>query len=145
MLTHFITASAYHENPELNLNHSLGITYSGLMNASQVMGTWQRYQNKDINEDVLTCYGHRDGGGGTTPQMLEEGQRLAGGVGRCPVVKQAGARGFFHRLEQNLEGRKMPKRSGELHPESHRRTYASMTGNKKQNRRSGLLLGEAKL
>ena len=27
------------------------------MNASQVMGTWQRYQNKDINGDVLTCYG----------------------------------------------------------------------------------------
>ena len=145
VLTHFITTSAYCKNPELNPNRSFGTTYNGLMNASQVMGTWQRYQNKDINGDVLTCYGHGDGGGGTTPQMLEEGRRLAKGVGRCPVVKQTGVREFFHRLEQNLEGKKVPKWSGELYLEFHRGTYTSMARNKKQNRKSEFLLGEAEL
>lgn len=143
VLAYFITTSDYCRDPELNPKRSFGTTYNGLLNAGQVMGTWQRYQNKEINEDVLTCYGYGDGGGGTTPQMLEEGRRLAGGVGRCPVVRQSGVREFFRRLEANLEGKKIPKWCGELYLEFHRGTYTSMARNKKQNRKCEFLLGDA--
>lgn len=143
VLAYFISTGDYCKDPEWNPKRSFSTTYNGLLNAKQVMGTWQRYQNKDINEDVLTCYGHGDGGGGTTPQMLEEGRRLAKGVGRCPIVKQSGVREFFHRLEANLEGKQIPKWSGELYLEFHRGTYTSMARNKKQNRKSEFLLGDA--
>ena len=29
----------------------------------QVAGAWDRYQNKDLNDEVLVTYGHGDGGG----------------------------------------------------------------------------------
>ena len=35
------------------------------------MGGWHRYQNKDINNDILVCFGYGDGGGGPTRAMLE--------------------------------------------------------------------------
>ena len=28
------------------------------------MGGWQRYQNKEMNNDILIAYGYGDGGGG---------------------------------------------------------------------------------
>ena len=38
------------------------------------MGGWERYQNKDINNDILIAYGYGDGGGGPTRDMLETTQ-----------------------------------------------------------------------
>ena len=31
-----------------------------------LLGGWERYQNKDINNDILVSYGYGDGGGGPT-------------------------------------------------------------------------------
>lgn len=66
VLSHLITTKNYlpYLQELTNQNHST--TYNGLENASQLMGTWQRYQNKDLSKKVLTCYGYGDGGGGTT-------------------------------------------------------------------------------
>lgn len=139
VLAYFITTSDYCIHPELVGNRSFSTTYNGTLSASQVMGTWQRYQNKGINQDVLTCYGWGDGGGGSTAAMVEEGRRLRHGVGRCPVVKQTSIKEFFHLLERNLEGKHVPKWSGELYLETHRGTYTSMAQNKKYNRRCELL------
>ena len=41
-----------------------------------IMGGWMRYQNKDINNDILISYGYGDGGGGPTREMLETSIRM---------------------------------------------------------------------
>ena len=41
-------------------------TYNGILHPDALMGGWKRYQNKDINNDILISYGYGDGGGGPT-------------------------------------------------------------------------------
>lgn len=134
ILTYFITTTNYDLYPELNQKPNFNTTYNGLQNANQIKGTWQRYQNKNLTTDVLTCFGHGDGGGGTTPEMLEENKRLEYGVCEVPTTKQTFVKDFFHILEKNLEGKAVPKWNGELYLEFHRGTYTSMARNKKNNR-----------
>lgn len=149
VLTYFITTSDYKKYPQVGGRRSFETTYNGRMNASQVMGTWQRYRNKDLSRDVLTCFGFGDGGGGTTREMLEEEKRLEAGAGNftgdCPAVRITGVKEFFHILENNLEGKKVPRWCGELYLEFHRGTYTSMARIKKNNRECEFLLMDAEL
>jgi alpha-mannosidase len=51
-------------------------TYNGVVAAGTVVGSWRRYQDRDINDDILMAIGHGDGGGGVTREMLEMRRRL---------------------------------------------------------------------
>ncbi len=135
VLTYLITTKDYITDPELNKKRTAETTYNGRENANQIMGCWQRYQNKDINENVLTCFGHGDGGGGATISMLEEGRRLAYTLPGCPRVRHSHVLEFFDELNKNLKGKNVPKWNGELYLEYHRGTYTSMARNKKYNRK----------
>lgn len=143
ILTYFITTKDYITDPELYTRSTSETTYNGRQNANQVMGTWQRYQNKDINNEVLTCFGYGDGGGGPTIQMQEENRRLAYGLDGCPKTEVTFVRDFFEGLEKRLEGKKVPKWCGELYLEFHRGTYTSMARNKRGNRISEFLNHDA--
>lgn len=143
ILTYFITTKNYVTDPELHKKASFETTYNGRQNANQIMGTWQRYQNKDINHEVLTCFGYGDGGGGATVQMLEESRRMEHALPACPKVRQTFVREFFEGLERRLEGKRLPKWCGELYLEFHRGTYTSMARNKKSNRRAEFLNQDA--
>lgn len=138
VLTHFITTRDYEPSPT-----SWFATYNGDLKPSQVMGAWQRYQQKGLNNDVLISYGHGDGGGGTTREMIENGLRMTRGIPGCPRVRMATARSFFDRLERTVSGnRRLPTWAGELYFELHRGTYTSMGRNKRANRKSELLYGD---
>jgi len=143
VLAYLITTKDYQETDTKKRNESFNTTYNGRQNARQVMGTWQRYQNKALSKDVLTCYGHGDGGGGPMEQMLEESRRMEYGVARCPRTKQTFVKDFFHLLEENMDKKYLPTWSGELYLEFHRGTYTSMAKNKWYNRRSEFLCGDA--
>ena len=39
-------------------------TYNGMLHPDAILGGWHRYQNKDINNDILIAFGYGDGGGG---------------------------------------------------------------------------------
>ncbi len=145
ILTYFITTRNYNKYPDLTPKKEIATTYNGILNASQVMGCWQRYQNKNINQEILNCYGYGDGGGGATADMLEEGRRLAEAVPGCPQVKQTFVRDYFEQLEENLTNTKIPKWCGELYLEFHRGTYTSMARNKKYNRLCEFKNGDAEL
>ncbi|WP_338589955.1 alpha-mannosidase [Paenibacillus sp. Y5S-9] len=145
VLTHFITATDYDKHPDFR-QRRFETTYNGRFNASQVKGTWQRYQNKNINADVLQCFGFGDGGGGPTEEMLEHGRRLDVGLPGVPAVKRTFVREFFEKLEQNLaDVPSVPRWSGELYLEYHRGTYTSMARNKRYNRHSEFALADAEL
>ena len=124
----------------------LNYTYNGRQNAAQVMGTWTAFREKAITDEVLTCYGFGDGGGGPTWEMLEMDRRLRLGIPGVPVTKQTSVKDFFDNLLGKIAGREdLPIWKDELYLEFHRGTYTSIGKNKKNNRRSEYRLGQAEL
>lgn len=116
-------------------------TYNAYLDPSTVMGAWKRYQQKDLNREVLISYGHGDGGGGPEPAMQEYGRRMAKGLPGCPQVRFGTARRFFEQLEADVAQKKrLPRWCGELYFEYHRGTYTTMGIIKKLNRKLEYLL-----
>ncbi|HEY5560321.1 MAG TPA: alpha-mannosidase [Clostridiaceae bacterium] len=142
VLTHFITTSDYQVSGVPN-NFT---TYNGTINPSSIMGAWQRYQQKDINDEILVSFGFGDGGGGATKEMLETARRLEKGIPGCPRVKIGSSLEFFKKLDKKVsKNKKLPSWVGELYLEYHRGTYTSMARNKKYNRKSEFLYGNTEL
>lgn len=137
VLTHFITTKDPYQDPQTHFT-----TYNGQIHPGAIIGAWDRYQQKEINDDVLISFGFGDGGGGATYEMLEVGRRLSRGIPGCPRVQMGTSKAYFKRLEDRVKGHKrLPKWSGELYLEYHRGTYTSMARNKRDNRRSENLYG----
>lgn len=142
VLTHFITTTDYKKEG----SPTGWTTYNGDINASQVMGCWQRYAQKDINNEVLNCFGFGDGGGGATKEMLEAYKRFEKGIPGAPRLKMGKALDYFEKLECKVKNnKKLPKWVGELYLEYHRGTYTSVARNKKFNRKTEFLNLEAEL
>ncbi|GMQ58522.1 alpha-mannosidase [Vallitalea sediminicola] len=115
-------------------------TYNGFIHPGAIIGGWDRYQQKDINNDILVAFGFGDGGGGATKEMLETGRRMNKGIPGCPKVEIGKVGDYFNRLDQKFQGgSRLPKWVGELYLEYHRGTYTSMAKNKRYNRKSELL------
>ncbi len=135
VLTHFITTQDHDST-------SHGTTYVGMQNASQTRGAWNRYADKTLNDDVLICYGHGDGGGGPTAEMVENSLRMSRGLPGIPRVRMGHAGPWFRRLADTVRGNpRLPEWCGELYLEYHRGTYTGMARNKKYNRKGEKLLG----
>ena len=77
ILTHLITA--VDPGQEVGPGHFF-TTYNGKLHPDAILGGWERYQNKEINNDILISYGYGDGGGGPTREMLETSTRMEKGV-----------------------------------------------------------------
>lgn len=121
-------------------------SYNGELHPDAIMGGWERYQNKEINNDILVCFGHGDGGGGPTRKMLEVGSRLQKGIRGIPKVRQVPARTYFEELDNRVSGnRRLETWEGEFYFEYHRGTYTSMARNKRGNRKSELALMDLEL
>lgn len=119
-------------------------TYNGMLHPDAIMGGWERYQNKEMNNDLLIAFGYGDGGGGPTREMLETASRLKKGVKGIPKVRQVFARTYFDELYARVkEHKRLPTWEGELYFEYHRGTYTSMARNKRANRRSEFGLMDA--
>ena len=87
-------------------------------------------------------FGHGDGGGGPTREMLGRGRRTASLAG-SPAVAVETPTAFFEAAE--AEYADAPVWAGELYLEIHRGTYTSQAAMKQGNRRSEHLLREAEL
>lgn len=141
VLTHFIPTKDFNRPEETGKNNFF-TTYNGFINASQVMGGWERYSQKYLNGEVLNSFGYGDGGGGPTEEMLENQRRLARGIPGCPQTVMSTARNFFETLREHVKDNKyLPVWVGELYLEYHRGTYTSMARNKKYNRKSEFAFG----
>lgn len=121
-------------------------TYNGFIHPGAIMGGWERYQQKDLNNDILVAFGFGDGGGGATKEMLETGRRMNKGIPGCPKVEIGRVGDYFNRLGEKFDKEdSLPKWVGELYLEYHRGTYTSMARNKKYNRKSELLYQDLEL
>ncbi len=142
ILTHFSPSRDYHKGAvEGGTETEHFTTYNAYINPSQVMGAWERYSQKYLNDEALMSFGYGDGGGGPTKDMLENQRRLAKGIPGCPQTVMSTSADFFHLLEKKVKGSKyLPVWVGELYLEYHRGTYTSMARNKKYNRKAEFML-----
>ncbi len=135
ILTYFLTT------PELNQPAgNCGATYNAILHPEAVYGTWRQYKQKDINTDLLMCYGYGDGGGGPTLDMLEKLKRLEKGICGFPRVSSGQLQPFFTRLKKLADNPRLPRWTGELYLELHQGTYTSNGEIKWNNRHAEHLL-----
>ena len=128
--------------------NAIACTYNGMLTAGQVLGTWERYQQKVYNNRTLTTFGYGDGGGGPTKHMLETQRRLSYGLPGLPKTEMSFAGEAIATAKKNFdkaskELKRFPLWVGELYLEFHRGTYTSIAKNKKNNRMSEFLYQKA--
>ncbi len=132
ILTHLVTTLGVGQSDD-----NFFTTYNGILHPDSIIGGWNRYQNKDINNDILITYGYGDGGGGPTREMLETSSRMEKGIEGIPKVRQVFSRTYFDELDKRVKNNpRLPIWEGELYFEYHRGTYTSMARNKRSNRKA---------
>lgn len=140
VFTHFMTAQDKVKDKEPATN----VTYNAKLNANQLRGAYDRYQQKDLYDDVLITFGFGDGGGGPIRKDLEYYDRLKYGIPGTSTAKMAFAGEFLNDVKEKTENNsKLPHWSGELYLEFHRGTYTSQAKNKKYNRKSEFMFQRA--
>ncbi|GGO05303.1 alpha-mannosidase [Saccharibacillus kuerlensis] len=103
---------------------------------------WQSYRQKDRHPEQMLLYGHGDGGGGVTREMLEYIDRADLMVGQ-PSSRYGTAAEFFDGIRQAAPD--LPVWRGDLYLELHRGTYTTHAYNKRANRKAEVLYREAEL
>lgn len=114
----------------------INTTYCPDLVPSHVMGTWKRFSQQGLHDELFLVYGHGDGGGGPTRGMLENVRRMERGIPGCPKIKHEPMAPYFKRLvdRMNREPDAFPSWVGELYLEYHRGTLTSVAKNKRNNR-----------
>ena len=117
-------------------------TYTAELSGRELAHAARNFRDKGAATRSLVPFGHGDGGGGPTREMLARASRTASLAG-LPTVTVETPRAFFEAAE--AEYADAPVWAGELYLEIHRGTYTSQAAMKQGNRRSEHLLREAEL
>ena len=117
-------------------------TYNSDLRGEELARAERQYAEKGIGTTSMVPFGHGDGGGGPTREMIAAARRTKSLEG-SPTVELSSPRAFFEAAE--AEYQEPPVWSGELYLEFHRGTYTSQARTKRGNRRSEHLLREAEL
>lgn len=134
--TYFLTAKDV-DKPEQR------ITYNGGPSSAMLAGTYDRYTQKELSDEVMLTYGYGDGGGGPTSDQLERIARATHGIPGLPNARTGFVGDFLARMDERIQKSSLPQWSGELYLEFHRGTYTSIAKNKRNNRKSEFLLQNA--
>ena len=132
VLTYFIDTPEPHA--AFNCRFS---TYNGVITPHTVIGTWDKFRDKDISKNVLMPYGYGDGGGGVNRNMLKS-REVLDRLPCVPNVKCSRVDTFFDAVEADIKksGKELSVWDGELYLELHRGTYTSQGYNKRANRKA---------
>jgi alpha-mannosidase len=114
--------------------------YSSMADVNELVKTAREYRNLDHSHVSLLVFGHGDGGGGPTREMLENLERARDLQG-LPRTRIAAPAEFFAELE--AEPGERPVVVGELYFEYHRGVYTTQAFVKRGNRKSELGLRDA--
>jgi alpha-mannosidase len=117
-------------------------TYNAKVTVAELRRNARDYKDHDRSRHSLLVFGHGDGGGGPTPEMLETLRRV-GDLQGVPRTRLVNADAFFAALEHDV--RELPVVVGELYFEFHRGTYTTQAAVKRGNRRCEAALHDAEL
>jgi alpha-mannosidase len=117
-------------------------TYGGNATVKELRDSERRFKDHDVASRSLYPFGHSDGGGGPTAEMLEALRRMRDLEG-VPRVAVEGPRAFFELAAGESDD--WPVWSGELYLELHRGTYTTHADTKLGNRRGEHALRAAEL
>jgi alpha-mannosidase len=117
-------------------------TYIGNMSVAELRASERRFAQHAVSQRSLYPFGHGDGGGGATAEMLESARRLADTDG-SPRIHHESAIEFFQKA--TAEAGELPVWSGELYAEFHRGTYTTQGRTKRNNRKCEQLLAATEL
>ncbi|KAK3394692.1 glycoside hydrolase family 38 protein [Podospora didyma] len=122
-------------------------TYTSDAHFGDVKRSMSQHKSLDQDHTSLLLFGKGDGGGGPTWQHLEKLRRCRGisdNVGLLPRVHLGNSvDDFFDRLE--LKANSFVTWYGELYFELHRGTYTTQANNKRNNRKSEVVLRDLEL
>jgi alpha-mannosidase len=152
-IDHFIT-SKLHEN-ELNKPKHHTFIWQGIdgseiithfpplrfftvpVTVADMRNVFKRFTDHDFSNTSVILYGHGDGGGGPTKEMVERLRRYQDLQG-IPKAHLASPQSFFDTIVPIAD--RLPKQVGEIYFEYHRGTYTSQAWIKKANRKTEFLL-----
>ncbi len=117
-------------------------TYNGNVTARELRFVVENFKDHDRSTRSLYLFGHGDGGGGPTAEMLESARRLAD-VDGIPRLTIESARTFFTEAEAEIKDPAVW--AGELYLEYHRGTYTTQAATKLGNRRAEFGLRDSEL
>jgi alpha-mannosidase len=115
-------------------------TYSSAGTVAELRKSAREYKDHEHSRTGMLVFGHGDGGGGPTREMIETIRRARDLQG-LPRTLMQNADEFFDRLEAEPAGR--PTILGELYFEYHRGTYTTQARTKRGNRRCEIALHDA--
>ena len=122
-------------------------TYNGEVVPSELAYAVRNLRDKGAVSRSMYLFGHGDGGGGPTREMLERARRTAGpdglGIDGLPRLAIESPADFFEAARDEHPG--APVWRGELYFEMHRGTYTTQARTKWGNRRGELALRELEL
>ena len=120
-----------------------GTGYVSVASPAEVAGTYERFEPKRLANELICCFGHGDGGGGVTQEMIEKVRRMTKGLPGCPTTEMKTVTQTLKDMRAKNEGKPLPIWRGELYLEFHRGTYTTRAWNKKYNRLCEELLKKA--
>ncbi len=118
-------------------------TYNAINTPSQLRFAARNYLDHAISETSLSCFGHGDGGGGPTDEMVER-TRLLADVSGVPRVRTGSPSDFFAEVNA-ASGEVAPVWVGEMYLEKHRGTLTSQVKTKQACQGAERALREAEL
>ena len=120
-------------------------TYNAEITAAEVHYAEGNFKEHGWSNWSLMPFGHGNGGGGPTREMMERARRMADLDGVSPIAVGTPEQ-FFDQVEAEVAAEApVPVWAGELYFEMHRGTLTSQSATKVGNRRCERLLREAEL
>ena len=114
--------------------------YNGSPTPNQLQFAWTHFAQKDSYPELLFPYGHGDGGGGPTAEMVQQ-LEIAADYPGLPRCRSGGEEVFFEEAEASGAVSRVWR--GELYLETHRGTYTTHSDTKAGNRQCEIALRDA--
>jgi alpha-mannosidase len=115
-------------------------TYNAELAPAELRRAVVAFRDHDRSDASLVLFGHGDGGGGPTREMLESAERVADLRG-LPLVEESTSERFFDALVERAD--EVATITGQLYLEYHRGTYTTQSRTKLGNRAGERAMHEA--
>ena len=109
--------------------------YNGELQPDAYLKTWRNFKSKALHGTSLLAIGYGDGGGGTTPEMIEREVQLRD-FPVLPKARWGHVADYFADAHRRSREVKLPVWSGEIYLELHRATLTTQSGVKRLHRQA---------